>query len=274
MTAKKIVIIGGVAGGASAAARARRLSEEAEIILLERGPYVSFANCGLPYHIGGEIADRDRLLVTTPEQLRKRFRIDVRTRNEVTAIQPAEKTVEIKNLETGKTYRESYDALILSPGAEPVRPPIPGIGSPKVLTLRNMEDMDRIIQALDGKPHATVIGGGYIGLEMAEALRRPRRGWWHVGTSRTLLINVGMQCGACALWTSRRQVACSHSSSELAPAHSIKWHHDTAGTAAPPPPRLVARWHIAYAPDQRRNEMWSLRSMDITSASCMFNLLQ
>ena len=172
MTAKKIVIIGGVAGGASAAARARRLSEEAEIILLERGPYVSFANCGLPYHIGGEIADRDRLLVTTPEQLRKRFRIDVRTRNEVTAIQPAEKTVEIKNLETGKTYRESYDALILSPGAEPVRPPIPGIGSPKVLTLRNMEDMDRIIQALDGKPHATVIGGGYIGLEMAEALRR------------------------------------------------------------------------------------------------------
>jgi NADPH-dependent 2,4-dienoyl-CoA reductase/sulfur reductase-like enzyme/peroxiredoxin family protein/rhodanese-related sulfurtransferase/TusA-related sulfurtransferase len=172
MTAKKIVIIGGVAGGASAAARARRLSEEAEIILLERGPYVSFANCGLPYHIGGEIADRDRLLVTTPEQLRKRFRIDVRTRNEVTAIQPAEKTVEIKNLETGKTYRESYDSLILSPGAEPVRPPIPGIGSPKVLTLRNMEDMDRIIQALDGKPHATVIGGGYIGLEMAEALRR------------------------------------------------------------------------------------------------------
>jgi NADPH-dependent 2,4-dienoyl-CoA reductase/sulfur reductase-like enzyme/peroxiredoxin family protein/rhodanese-related sulfurtransferase/TusA-related sulfurtransferase len=172
MTAKKIVIIGGVAGGASAAARARRLSEEAEIILLERGPYVSFANCGLPYHIGGEIADRDRLLVTTPEQLRKRFRIDVRTRNEVTAIQPSEKMVEIKNLETGKTYRESYDALILSPGAEPVRPPIPGIGSPKVLTLRNMEDMDRIIQALDGKPHATVIGGGYIGLEMAEALRR------------------------------------------------------------------------------------------------------
>jgi NADPH-dependent 2,4-dienoyl-CoA reductase/sulfur reductase-like enzyme/peroxiredoxin family protein/TusA-related sulfurtransferase/rhodanese-related sulfurtransferase len=172
MKKKKIVIIGGVAGGASAAARARRLSEEAEIILIERGPYVSFANCGLPYHIGGEITDRDRLLVTTPEQLRTRFCIDVRTRNEVTAIQPSEKTVEIKNLETGKIYRESYDALILSPGAEPVRPPIPGIGSPKVLTLRNMEDMDRIIQALDGKQHATVIGGGYIGLEMAEALRR------------------------------------------------------------------------------------------------------
>jgi NADPH-dependent 2,4-dienoyl-CoA reductase/sulfur reductase-like enzyme/peroxiredoxin family protein/rhodanese-related sulfurtransferase/TusA-related sulfurtransferase len=172
MNVKKIVIIGGVAGGASAAARARRLSETAEIILLERGPYVSFANCGLPYHIGGEIAERDRLLVTTPEALRKRFLIDVRTRNEVTAIDPDKKEIEIKNLESGEVYRESYDALILSPGAEPVRPPIPGIGSPKVLSLRNMEDMDRIIKALDGKRHATVIGGGYIGLEMAEALRR------------------------------------------------------------------------------------------------------
>lgn len=172
MDVKKIVIIGGVAGGASAAARARRLSETAEIILLERGPYVSFANCGLPYHIGGEIAERDRLLVTTPEALRKRFLIDVRTRNEVTAINPDKKEVEIKNLESGEVYTETYDALILSPGAEPVRPPIPGIGSSKVLSLRNMEDMDRIIKTLDGKQHATVIGGGYIGLEMAEALRR------------------------------------------------------------------------------------------------------
>ena len=172
MASKKIVIIGGVAGGASAAARARRLSEEAEIILLERGPYVSFANCGLPYHIGGEIVERDRLLVTTPEQLRTRFRLDVRTRNEVTAIHPSEKEVEIKNLETGKVYRETYDTLILSPGAEPIRPPIPGIGSPNILSLRNMEDMDRIIQALEGRQHATVIGGGYIGLEMVEALRR------------------------------------------------------------------------------------------------------
>ncbi|MEI8206841.1 MAG: FAD-dependent oxidoreductase, partial [Kiritimatiellales bacterium] len=172
MASKKIVIIGGVAGGASAAARARRLSEEAEIVLLERGPYVSFANCGLPYHIGGEIADRDRLLVTTPEQLRTRFRLDVRTQNEVTAIHPLEKEVEIKNLATGKVYRESYEALILSPGAHPVYPPVPGIDSPKVLSLRNMEDMDRIIQSLEGKSHATVIGGGYIGLEMVEALRR------------------------------------------------------------------------------------------------------
>ena len=172
METKKLVIIGGVAGGASAAARARRLSEEAEILLLERGPYVSFANCGLPYHVGGEIADRSRLLVTTPENLRARFRIGVRTRSEVTAIHPAKKEVEIRNIESGEVYRETYDALILSPGAEPVRPPIPGINSPNVLTLRNMEDMDRIIKALNGKTHATVIGGGYIGLEMAEALRR------------------------------------------------------------------------------------------------------
>ncbi len=171
MEKQKLVIIGGVAGGASAAARARRLSEEAEIVLLERGPYISFANCGLPYHIGGEISDRDKLLVTTPELLRKRFRIDVRTRNEVTAIDPESKEVEIKNLETGESYTESYDALVLSPGAEPVRPPIPGIESEKVLSLRNMEDMDHIIAELKNKEHAAVIGGGYIGLEMAEALR-------------------------------------------------------------------------------------------------------
>lgn len=176
MTTKKIIIIGGVAGGASTAARARRLSEEAEIILIERGPYVSFANCGLPYHIGGEITEREKLLVTTPEMLRTRFRIDVRTRNEVTAIDPDKKEVEIKNLESGEVYTESYDSLVLSPGAEPVRPPIPGIENKKVLTLRNMEDMDRIIAALEGKKHATVIGGGYIGLEMAEALRRRRIG--------------------------------------------------------------------------------------------------
>lgn len=172
MKTKKIVIIGGVAGGASAATRARRLSEEAEIVLLERGPYVSFANCGLPYHIGGEITDRKRLLVTTPENLRTRFRIVVRTRSEATAIDSDKKEIEIKNLESGDVYRETYDILILSPGAEPVRPPIPGIDSTNVLTLRNMEDMDRIIKALEGKKHATVIGGGYIGLEMAEALRR------------------------------------------------------------------------------------------------------
>jgi len=172
MKKTKLVIIGGVAGGASAAARARRLNEDAEILLFERNRYISFANCGLPYHIGGEIADRDRLLVTSPEMMRDRFRIDVRVRSEVTAIDSEKHEVEIKNLETGEIYSESYDALVLSPGAEPIRPPIPGIENPKVMSLRNMEDMDRIIEALDEQPHATVIGGGYIGLEMAEALRR------------------------------------------------------------------------------------------------------
>lgn len=172
MDKKKIVIIGGVAGGASTAARARRLSEAADIILLERGGYVSFANCGLPYYIGGVITDRDRLLVTTPELLKNRFNIDVRIRSEVMRIDRQKQCVEIKNLATGDVYVESYDALVLSPGAEPVRPPIPGIDSPKVLTLRSMENMDRIIGALEGVSHATVIGGGYIGLEMAEALRR------------------------------------------------------------------------------------------------------
>ncbi len=171
MTPEKIIIVGGVAGGASAAARARRLNEEAEIILLERGAHISFANCGLPYHIGGEIEDRDLLLVTTPEAMSRRFCIDVRTRNEAIAIDRAEKEVEIRDLESGRVYRESYDALILSPGAEPVRPPIPGIESSRVLSLRNMEDMDRIIGALNGRTHAAVVGGGYIGLEMAEALR-------------------------------------------------------------------------------------------------------
>ncbi len=172
MDVKKLVIIGGVAGGASAAARARRLNEAAEIILLERGGYVSFANCGLPYHIGGEIADRDRLLVTTPELLQSRFNIDVRIHSEVIRIDRDKRQVEIRNHTTGAIYSESYDALVLSPGAEPVRPPIPGINSPKVLSLRSMENMDSIISALVTVSHATVIGGGYIGLEMAEALRR------------------------------------------------------------------------------------------------------
>jgi NADPH-dependent 2,4-dienoyl-CoA reductase/sulfur reductase-like enzyme/peroxiredoxin family protein/rhodanese-related sulfurtransferase/TusA-related sulfurtransferase len=170
----KILIVGGVAGGASAAARARRLSEAAEIVLFERGHYISFANCGLPYHIGGDIPERDRLLVVTPERLRERFRVDVRTRSEVLSIDRAAKTVEVRDLESGESYSESYDKLILSPGAEPTRPPIPGIESERVLSLRNMEDMDRIIAELDGKRHITVVGGGYIGLEMAEALRHRR----------------------------------------------------------------------------------------------------
>jgi len=175
---KRIVIVGGVAGGASAAARARRLAEEAEIIMFERGEDVSFANCGLPYHIGGVIAERKRLLVATAEELHRRYRIDVRTRHEVTAIDPANRRVTFRRLDTNEQDSLSYDALILSPGAEPVRPPIPGVDGPGVFTLRNLADMDAIIRAIDERrpERAVVVGGGYIGLEMAEALRERRLG--------------------------------------------------------------------------------------------------
>ncbi len=168
---KRIVIIGGVAGGASAAARARRLSEDAKIVLFERGPHVSFANCGLPYHIGGDISDRRKLLVQTPESLRTRFNLDVRVNSEVIRIDRSAKEVLVRERLTGREYREPYDALVLSPGAEPVRLPVPGADDPRVLTLRNLEDMDAIISAADSATveHALVIGGGYIGLEMAEA---------------------------------------------------------------------------------------------------------
>ena len=167
----KLVIIGGVAGGASAATRARRLDDKAEIVLVERGPDVSFANCGLPYHIGGEITSREALLVAKPEQLSGWYRLDVRTRTEARAIDAQAKTVRLCNLATGEEYDERYDALILSPGAAPVRPPLPGITSPRVLTLRNLPDMDRIIEAAKDATRAVVVGGGYIGLEMAENLR-------------------------------------------------------------------------------------------------------
>jgi NADPH-dependent 2,4-dienoyl-CoA reductase/sulfur reductase-like enzyme/peroxiredoxin family protein/rhodanese-related sulfurtransferase/TusA-related sulfurtransferase len=173
-TPKRILIVGGVAGGASAATRARRLSEEAEIVLFERGPAVSFANCGMPYHIGGTIADRDRLLVQTPEGLRRRYRIDVRLQTEVRRIDRDARQVLVADLATGRESLESYDALVLSPGAEPVRPPIPGADGPRVLVLRTLQDMDRIKQLVEReKPkRALVIGGGYIGLEMTEALRQ------------------------------------------------------------------------------------------------------
>ncbi|MDZ7618058.1 MAG: FAD-dependent oxidoreductase [Patescibacteria group bacterium] len=169
----RILIVGGVAGGASAAARARRVSEEAEIVMFERGEHISFANCGLPYYIGGAIDERDRLLVQTPESFRSRFKVDVRTRSEVTRIDREAKRVTVRNVDTGEQADEAYDALILSPGAEPVRPPIPGADSPGVFTLRNLADTDRIKQAVDriGPDRAIVVGGGYIGLEMAEALR-------------------------------------------------------------------------------------------------------
>ena len=168
----KLVIIGGVAGGASAAARARRVDENAEIVLFERGEFVSFANCGLPYYIGNTIKDRNDLLVTTPKMLRDRFNIDVRTISEVTSIDRANKQVHVKNQKTGETYTERYDKLILSPGAEPVKPPFPGIDMDTIFTLRNIPDSDRIKDYVDrNKPRsAVVVGGGFIGLEMADNL--------------------------------------------------------------------------------------------------------
>jgi NADPH-dependent 2,4-dienoyl-CoA reductase/sulfur reductase-like enzyme/rhodanese-related sulfurtransferase len=169
---KRIVIVGGVAGGASAAARARRLSEEAQIILLERGPYISFANCGLPYYIGGQITDRNRLLVQTPQAMGRRFGIDVRTQCEVTRIDRENKQVTVRDLAKGQEYEVSYDTLVLSPGAEPVRPKIPGADLPGVFTLRSIPDMDAIKAVVErqGCRKAVVVGGGYIGLEMTEAL--------------------------------------------------------------------------------------------------------
>ncbi len=169
----RMVVVGGVAGGASAAARARRLSERAVITMFERGPHVSFANCGLPYHVAGVIADRKRLLVQTPESLRARFGLDVRVNTEVLRIDRERRSVLVRERLSGREHREPYDALVLSPGAEPVRPPIPGVDDPRVTTLRNMEDMDRILELLaqGGSRAVLVVGAGYIGLEMAEALR-------------------------------------------------------------------------------------------------------
>lgn len=170
----KIVIVGGVAGGASAAARARRLSETAEIIMFERGPFVSFANCGLPYHISGEIKERSKLLLQTPESFLSRFNVDVRVMNEVMSINRTDKTITVRNLLDQSEYTESYDFLLLSPGAGPVVPPIPGLDNPLTHSLRNIPDMDKIIQTINTNQvdHATVVGGGFIGLEMMEAFKQ------------------------------------------------------------------------------------------------------
>ena len=168
----KIAIVGGVAGGASAAARARRLSETAEIIIFERGHDPSFANCGLPYYIGGEIADRQKLLVAPKQMLIDRHRLDVRTRQSVEAIDRQRKRLTIKNLADGATYEESYDKLVLAPGASPLRPPIPGIELPGVHTLRDLRDADRLHEATSNASQVVVVGGGFIGLEMAENLVR------------------------------------------------------------------------------------------------------
>ena len=185
----KVIIVGGVAGGASCAARLRRLDEKAEIIMLERGPYVSYANCGLPYHIGGVIENESSLLVATEQMFRGMFAIDVRSRCEVVGISPKEKTVELKNHATGEVTTESYDKLVLSPGAAPIRPPLPGIDLPGIFSVRTVPDAREIrqwidqggsdlteehtstgFQPLDKAKRAVVVGGGYIGLEMAENL--------------------------------------------------------------------------------------------------------
>lgn len=166
----KILIVGGVAGGATAATRLRRLSEENEVIIFEKGQYVSFANCGLPYHIGGTIHKRDALLLQTPESLNERYNLDVRVFSEVLSINTAEKKVTVKNLQSEEIYIESYDKLLLSPGAEPIKPPFEGINSDKIYTLRNIPDMDKIITKTNNSQNFVVVGGGFIGLEVAENL--------------------------------------------------------------------------------------------------------
>ena len=178
----KTVIVGGVAGGASCAARLRRLDENAEIILLERGEYISYANCGLPYYVGDVIRSRDALLLQKPEVMRARFRVDVRTGNEVLAIDRARKSVSIRRTETGEIYEESYDKLVLATGSSPIRPPIPGIDSPRIRTLWTVPDTDRLrdMARAEGVQSAAVIGGGFIGLEVAENLR-------HAGLDVTLV---------------------------------------------------------------------------------------
>lgn len=169
----KVLIIGGVAGGASCAARLRRLDETAQIIVLERGEYVSYANCGLPYHVGDVIKSRSALLLQTPQAMRDKYRVDVRINNEVTAIDPAMKTVTVRRVDSGEEYTESYDTLVISTGSSPLRPPIPGIDSPRIQTLWTVPDTDRIRSLVQeqGVKSAAVIGGGFIGLEMAENLR-------------------------------------------------------------------------------------------------------
>lgn len=168
---KKVVIIGGVAAGASCAARLRRLDEQAEIILLEKGEYISYANCGLPYHVGDVISSRESLLVTKPEVMKNRFRVDVRVLNEATSIDRKNKTVTVKNLADGSAYEESYDTLVLATGSSPLRPNIPGIESEKIMTLWTVPDADKIREIISrGAKSAVVVGGGFIGLETAENL--------------------------------------------------------------------------------------------------------
>lgn len=173
MNTKRLIIVGGVAGGASAAARARRLCEDCEIIVFERGPHVSFANCGLPYFVGGEIAEPDSLLVQTPDSLKARFNLDVRIKTEVIRIDRAARRIRLHEVETGRKYEEAYDALILSTGASPLKPSLPGIERPNHFVVRDIPDVERIMAWSKDcqRCRAVVVGGGYIGLEMAEQLR-------------------------------------------------------------------------------------------------------
>ena len=172
MARKRVVIVGGVAGGASCAARLRRLDEDAEIVILDRGYYVSFANCGLPYFVGNVIQEESKLLLASPDLFRERFNIEVRLRNEVISIDRQSRQVVVREVESEREYREPYDALVLSPGASPIRPPLPGIDLPGIFTLRSLPDSENIRDWIDAKKlrRAVVVGGGFIGLEMAENL--------------------------------------------------------------------------------------------------------
>ena len=169
----KVIIVGGVAGGATAAARLRRLDENVQIIMIERSGFVSYANCGLPYYIGGTITDRSKLTLQTPQSFRNRFNIDARVRQEVVSIDRAAHTVTVRRLDDGTEYVEGYDKLILSPGARPVTPDLPGIDAERLFTLRTVEDTYRIAEFIERRQprRAVVVGAGFIGLEMAENLR-------------------------------------------------------------------------------------------------------
>ena len=171
----RVIVVGGNAGGASAAARLRRLDEKAEIVVYERGEYISFANCGLPYHIGGVIPDRSQLLVQTVVSMKERFNVAFLTRHEVTGIDRQTHTVTVTDLTTGVASTDHYDKLILSPGGSPLHPPIPGIESDGIYTLWTIPDMDRVIQAVHaGAKKAVVVGGGFIGIEVVENLREQK----------------------------------------------------------------------------------------------------
>ena len=180
---KKVIIIGGVAGGATAAARLRRMDEFAEIIMFERGEYISFANCGLPYYIGGVIENRNSLIVQSAEELSRKFNLDIRIKSEVTSIDSTNKIITVYNLDTQETYTESYDYIIISTGSTPITPPIPGIHeATNLFTLRTIPDTDAIKSYLDRNApnHVTVVGGGFIGIEMAENMK-------HLGVNVTMV---------------------------------------------------------------------------------------